>query len=38
MTKAREVYQQADRYFKENPELKEERVMLLEHWRDTETK
>lgn len=35
---AREVYGKGDRYFKDNGELKEERVMLLENWRETEIK
>eukprot|EP01017_Pseudomicrothorax_dubius_P026482 TRINITY_DN2958_c0_g1_i12.p2 TRINITY_DN2958_c0_g1~~TRINITY_DN2958_c0_g1_i12.p2 ORF type:complete len:266 (+),score=98.56 TRINITY_DN2958_c0_g1_i12:1196-1993(+) len=33
---ARNVFREADKYFKENPELKEERLMLLEAWRETE--
>eukprot|EP00455_Lapot_gusevi_P053422 TRINITY_DN8325_c0_g1_i3.p1 TRINITY_DN8325_c0_g1~~TRINITY_DN8325_c0_g1_i3.p1 ORF type:complete len:211 (+),score=64.32 TRINITY_DN8325_c0_g1_i3:106-738(+) len=36
---ARRVFQQADHYFKQNSEAaKEERVMLLESWRDFEKK
>jgi crooked neck len=28
----------ADKYFRDNPDLKEERVMLLENWREFELK
>lgn len=36
--KSRDIYLQADRFFKDNGDLKEERVMLLESWRDMEVK
>ena len=38
LEQSREVYEKADRWFKENPDLKEERVMLLESWREAEMK
>jgi crooked neck len=36
--RGRELYNVADKYFRDNPDLKEERVMLLENWREFELK
>lgn len=36
VTRAREVYRRANQSFKENPEAKEERMMVLEAWRQHE--